>query len=122
MVDSVDVEVFDGADGLVETPRAHLPLKMRQRREGVVVLHQDRPLVRCRLTRNGILTAGFVAEALGVKVPSLGEEALARVSTGVLFRVLSIARLDLSNDASFPLLERLLEEAAMQRGRNPTGV
>ena len=57
-----------------------------------------------------------------MKVPSLGEEALARVSTGVLFRVLSIARLDLSNDASFPLLERLLEEAAMQRGRNPTGV
>lgn len=121
MVESVDVEIFDGADRLVEIPRAHLALKMRQGREGMVVLHQDQALLRCHLTRNGILTAGFVAEALGVKVPSLGEEVQARVSTGVLFRALSIARLDLANDASFPLLERLLEDAAMQRGSNPTG-
>ena len=121
MVESVDVEVFDGADRLVETPRAHLVLKIRQGREGMAVDHRDQGLIHCHLTRNGMLTAGFVAEALGVKVPSLGEEAQARVSTGVLFRALSIARLDLSNDASFPLLERLLEDAAIQRGLSPTG-
>ena len=121
MVESVDVDVFDGADSLVETPRAHLVLKMRQGRDGMVVLHQGQALVHCYLTRNGMLTAGFVAEALGLKVPSLGEEAQARVSTGVLFRALAIARLDLSNDSSFPLLERLLEDAAMQRGLNRTG-
>ena len=40
----------------------------------------------------------------------------ARVTTAVLFRALSIAGLDYANDASFVLLERMLEEAEMQRG------
>ena len=40
----------------------------------------------------------------------------ARVSTGVLFRAMSIASLDFKVQESFVLLDRLLEEAASQRG------
>lgn len=39
-----------------------------------------------------------------------------RVSSGVLFRALGIAGVDLGNDASFVLLGWLLDEAEMQRG------
>ncbi len=81
----------------------------------------DEELIRCRLTPGGMAAAGLVARALGVPVPAAGAEAAARVSTGVLFRAASIARLDLSNEASMPLLERLLEEAAAQRGQARPG-
>jgi hypothetical protein len=121
MPDRCDVEVFDHADELIGVPRSHLRLRLTQDEDGLLVIHDGRPLIRCHLTRNGMGMAGFVARALGVKVPALGEEAVAHVSTGVLFRALSIARLDLSNDASFPLLDRFLEEAAIQRGVTPSG-
>ena len=41
---------------------------------------------------------------------------IARVSTGVLYRVLGVCRLDYSEDAAYVILETLLEEAEMQRG------
>ena len=53
---------------------------------------------------------------LGVKVPPLGESVIARVSTGVLFRVLGVAGLDYKKEESYVLLDRLLEEAERQRG------
>jgi hypothetical protein len=115
-----DTDVFDYADELIEVPRSHLRVLVAQDPDGLLLTHDERPLVRFHLTRNGMGAAGFVAKALGVTVPALGEEIVARVSTGVLFRVLSIARLDLSNEASFPLLDRLLEEAAIQRGATPS--
>lgn len=112
----VDVLVSEWADELIEVPRAHLALRMRQDPQGVLVLHQEREIIRCHLTPGGMQAAGLIAEALGVRVPALGGEAEARVSTGVLFRAVSIARLDLANEASHFLLDRLLEEAEMQRG------
>ncbi len=115
-----DTEVFDYADELIEVPRAHVRLDLSQDKSGLLVAHDERPLMRFHLTRNGMGAAGFVAKALGVTVPALGDAGVARVSTGVLFRALSIARLDLSNEASFPLLDRFLEEAAIQRGATPT--
>ena len=63
------------------------------------------------------MTAGsFMTKALGVPVPPLGETSHARVSTGVLYRAVGIASLDFDLEASYVLLERLLEEAQMQRG------
>ena len=47
--------------------------------------------------------------------PPLGETVKARVSTGVLFRAVSIASLDYDVEESFVLLERWLQEAALQR-------
>jgi hypothetical protein len=121
MPDPADAEVFDYADELIEVPRSHLRLKLTQDEDGLLVTHDEHPMIRCHLTRNGMGAAGFVAQALGVQLPALGgEDVLARVSTGVVFRALSIARLDLSNEASFVLLERFLEEAAIQRGATPS--
>ena len=108
--------VFDYAEELFSVPRAHVPLELRQDEDGLKLLHQDRPLVECHLTREGMAAAGYMAKALGVKVPPVGSSITARVSTGVLFRAVSIASLDLGNSESFVLLERWLEEAEQQRG------
>ena len=115
-MDSRNVWVSDFGDGLIEQPRAHLRMMLAQDEQGLVLTYQDREVLRCYLTPNGMLAGGFVAQALGVKLPALGESTLARVSTGVLYRVLGVCQLDYSEEASYVVLERLLEEAQMQRG------
>jgi hypothetical protein len=107
--------VSDYADELISVPRAHVVLELRQDDAGLKLLHQDRPLVECRLTREGMAAAGYMAKALGVKIPPLGQSVTARVSTGVLFRAVSISSLDFKNEESFKLLDRWLEEAESQR-------
>ena len=109
-------EVSEYADELMSVPRAHLRLELTQDDEGLALLHDGQTLVRCYLTRQGMLAGGFMAQALGVKMPPLGESVPARVSTGVLFRAVGVASLDFDADEAHVLLERLLEEAEMQRG------
>ncbi len=111
-----DTWVSEYADELIETPRAHLRLILAQDERGLALTYLDRELLRCFLTPNGMLAGGFVASALGVSLPPLGESVIARVSTGVLYRVLGVCQLDYSEDAAYVILERLLEEADMQRG------
>ena len=72
--------------------------------------------MECRLTRQGMAAGAYMARALGVRIPPLGETVRARVSTGVLFRAMSIASLDFDEEASMVVLSRLLDEAEMQRG------
>ena len=110
-----DTQVTEYADELMSVPSAHLALELRQDDEGLQLLHDGRTLVECRLTRQGMAAAGYMARALGVKIPPLGESVKARVSSGVLFRAVSISTLDFSNEESFQLLDRWLEEAEMQR-------
>ena len=100
----------------MSVPRAHLSLELRQDENGLALLHDGRTLVECQLTREGMAAAGYMAQALGARIPPLGESVKARVSTGVLFRAVSISSLDFGNEDSFLLLERWLEEAEMQRG------
>ena len=109
-------EVSEYADELLSAPRAHLRLELTQDEEGLLLLYDGRTIVRCFLTRQGMTAAGFMARALGVSVPPLEETAHARVSTGVLYRAVGIASLDFDLEASYVLLERLLDEAEMQRG------
>jgi len=109
-------EVSDYADELMSVPRAHLRLELTQDEEGLALLHDGRGLVRCYLTRQGMAAGGFMAQALGVAIPSLGESVPARVSTGVLYRAVGVASLDFDSEAAYILLDRLLEEAEMQRG------
>ena len=113
---TTDVWVSEYADELIETPRAHVRLTLEQDPQGLVLTYQGRELLRCYLTPNGMLAGGFVAQSLGVRLPPLGESVVARVSTGVLYRVLGVCQLDYSEEASYVVLERLLEEAQMQRG------
>jgi len=109
-------KALEYADVVVSVPRAHLLVSLRQTKGGVTLLHDGRALTRCYISRPGMRAARFMAEALGVKVPPLGGEVEARVSTGVLWRAISISCLDLRKPEALPLLERLLEEARMQRG------
>ena len=106
----------DYAEELTSVPSAHVALELRQDESGLKLLHRDRPLVECNLTREGMAAGAYMAKALGIKMPPLDESVSARVSTGVLFRAVSIATLDFGNEESFVLLERWLEEAEMQRG------
>ena len=107
--------IADYADELISTPRAHLALELRQDDEGLELVYHDRQRVRCFLTRQGMAAANYIATALGVPIPPLGETVRARVSTGVLFRAISIASLDYDVEESYILLERWLQEASLQR-------
>ncbi len=109
-------KVLDYAEELTSVPRAHLSLELRQDDDGLKLQHQGKPLVECYLTREGMAAGGYMAKALGAPLPRVGESVSVRVSTGVLFRAVSIASLDFGVEESFVLLERLLEEAEMQRG------
>ena len=113
---SRNVWVSDFGDELIEKPRAHLRMVLAQDEQGLVLTYLDKEVLRCYLTPNGMLAGGFVSQSLGVKLPPLGESVVARVSTGVLYRVLGVCQLDYSEEVSYVVLERLLEEAQMQRG------
>lgn len=108
-------KIHDYADELTSTPRAHLALELRQDGDGLKLVYQDKLLVECFLTEQGMASANYMTKALGAKIPALGETTKARVSTGVLFRAVSIASLDFDVEEAFVLLERWLEEAALQR-------
>ena len=108
--------VTEYAEELLDAPRAHLVLELSQDSEGLKLAYRDGLLVECRLTRQGMAAGAYMAKALGVRIPALGETVRARVSTGVLFRAMSIASLDFDEEASMVMLARLLDEAEMQRG------
>lgn len=110
------VEVTEYADELISAPRGRLRLELAQDDEGVALTYQGRLLARFRLTPEGMMASGYMAQALGLRIPAVGASVEASVSSAVLFRALSIAELDYANDASFALLERMLEEAEIQRG------
>ena len=110
------------AEQLISVPRAHLRLELRQDENGLVLTHGGNSVVECYLTSEGMLAAGFLAKALGVKIPPLGESVPVRVSTGVLYRAMGISSLDYGKEESYVLLDRLLEEAEMQRGASSDAV
>ena len=110
------VEITDYAEELMSVPRAHVRMEYSQTNSGVVLTHEGNELVKCPLTRSGMAAAGFMSQAMGVELPTLNETVNVRVSTGVLFRVITIAGLDFENDASFIIFDILLEEAELQRG------
>ena len=109
-------EVSQYADELLAVPRAHLRLELHQDDGGLTLTHDGSVLVQCPLSREGMMAAGFMAQALGVKIPALGDTVVARVSTGVLYRAIAIAGFDFDKEESYVLLQRLLEEAEQQRG------
>tara|TARA_B100001123_G_C15345942_1_gene1037317 strand:+ start:18927 stop:19292 length:366 start_codon:yes stop_codon:yes gene_type:complete len=115
MIDA-HTEIFDYADELISTPRAHLRLELKNENGSFVVTHNTNILLRCKLNKIGTIASGFIAESLGVSMPDSGSTISARVSTGVLYRTVGIASLDYQSDASYVLLDRLLSEAEMQRG------
>ena len=110
------------AEKLISTPRSHVRVVLRQTKGGVTLIHNRKALTKCYINRSGMRAAAYMAQALGVKVPALGESVIARISTGVLWRAVSISDMDFRKKESYPVLERLLMEAAMQRGGAVSGV
>ena len=109
-------EITEYADELMSVPRAHLRMELSQNEKGLSLTHEDKTLVECYMTPEGMAAGGFMSKALGTRIPPLGQSVTVRVSTGVLFRAVAIADLDYSVEESSIILERLLEEAEMQRG------
>ena len=103
------------AEGLFEAPKRAMPITLKHGKQGFSLLHKGRLVSRCYASKTGKMCAPFVASALGVELPPQGEQAQATVSSGVLYRVISIASLDLRIPEAHILLERLLEEAEFQR-------
>ena len=110
------------ADEIVSVPRAHVRVTLRQSLGGVALLHEGRTLTRCYLTHSGMRAARLVAAALGVELPPLGGSVETSVSTAVLWRAVSLSCLDFRKKESYPIMERLLDEANMQRGSGSDSV
>ncbi len=115
-MDSSRKRAQDYAERLLSRPRGDLQVTLSRGRTGVSLLHEKRVLTHCHNSRVGQLQAVFMAEALGLRLPPDGGRATAEVSTGVLFRALSISSLDLRKPEARRLLRELLDTAAIQRG------
>jgi len=102
---------------LLERPRSHLRVELRQDKSGVCVTHKGRVLTRVFLNRSGMNAAVAMSEAMAIKLPPLGDSNSGLVSTGLLYRVLALSQLDFRNPASYELAGTLVDEAiSMQRG------
>jgi hypothetical protein len=102
------------AERLLDRPVRDVPVVLRHGKGGVTLLHKGKAITRCHATAPGKLAAELVAMALGVPLPPIGESVKTSVSTGVLFRAVSIAGIDPRMPEAQPLLERLIHEAADQ--------
>ena len=102
---------------LLERPRSHLRVELRQDKSGVSVTHKGRVLTRVFLNRSGMNAAVAMSEAMAIKLPALGDSNSGLVSTGLLYRGLALSQLDFRNPASYELAGTLVDEAiSMQRG------
>ena len=115
-------KALDYAENLISRPRGQVRVVLRQNKGGVTLLHNGKALTKCYINRSGMRAAAYLAQALGVRVPPLGKSVEAVVSTGVLWRAVSISDMDFRKEESYPVLERLLKEAAMQRRESAEGV
>ncbi|MBI4199015.1 MAG: hypothetical protein HY535_00885 [Chloroflexi bacterium] len=115
-------KALEYAERLLATPRSRVRVTLRQGSQGVTLLHQRRAITKCYLNRSGIRAATLMARVLGISVPPLGASAHAEVSTGVLWRAISISCLDFRKRESYVLVERLLEEAELMRQTSSEGV
>jgi len=106
---------------LLERPRAHLRVELRQVADGVTVSHNGRLITRVYLNRSGMNAAAAISEALGVPVPPVGQAVSTLASTGLLYRVLAISQLDFRRPEAFEVASQLVDEAMdMQRGGGAT--
>ena len=105
------------AEQLLDKPSGSVAVELRHGKSGVSLLHRDsrRVLTKCYHSRIGRFAADFVAIALGLSLPTEGESAYTTVTTGVLFRAISVSNLDVRIPEARVLIERLLSEAAEQR-------
>ena len=71
-VAGVHTETTDYADELMSAPRAHLALELAQDDGGLKLSHEGKAVVECRLTREGMIAAAYMAQALGTRGAAAG--------------------------------------------------
>ena len=103
------------ADRLLSRPARRVEVTLRRGKGGLTLLHKGRALTRCYDSGVGRTTAELVARALGAELPPMGESTTIGVSTGVLYRAISISSMDPRIEEIWPLFRRLLEEAELMR-------
>ncbi|MBI4296974.1 MAG: hypothetical protein HY676_00400 [Chloroflexi bacterium] len=105
----------DYADRVLATPRSEMSLRLRRGRSGVTLYYRGRALTKCHASKVGMLAAAYMARALGVNLPAQGASTVVKVPFGVLYRAIGISSLDLRRQEAYVVLQRLIEEADMQR-------
>ncbi len=96
---------------LIEFPRPHIRITLRQTSSGVSVLHGRRLVTKVYLNRSGMSAAAAIAEAMGLPLPKVGGHVTTLVSSGLLYRVLALSQLDFKNEAALEVAARLVDEA-----------
>ena len=113
-------KALDRAYEILGQPRAHMRVTLTQTKSGLSLYYDGRVMTRVFINRSGLSAAAAIAEALRVRVPKLGESVEARVSSGVMYRVLALSSLDYRNEVSFQLASRLIAEAIDMQGTRGT--
>ena len=106
----------------IERPKGQMALTLYYGAGGLTVRYQGRVIARTTGSVQGSRVAPFVALALGARLPRRGQKTRVTVSSGVLFRVLSICTLDPEEEADRMLLAYLLREADELRGFRSSAV
>ena len=103
------------AEKVLSVPSRKVDIILRHSKGGVTLLHKGRALTKCYNSNVGKLGAQLMAQAIGIPLPSEGKSIKTSISTGVLFRAISISSFDLRIEEIWPLVNRLLDEAEEQR-------
>ena len=104
----------------IERPKSRMEIALYHGRGGLTLRYQGQVIARTHASTAGRLLAPYLARALGVELPPVGGKDTATVSSGVMYRVLSMSSLDLRREESVALLEYLLLEAAEMRSYRST--
>ncbi len=100
----------------IERPKGQMEITLFNGKGGLTLRYQGRVVARTHASAVGRAVAPYLARALGVDLPPVGGTAQAVVSSGVLYRVLSMSTLDLRQEEAVLLLQYLLREAEDMRG------
>ena len=100
----------------IERPKGAMDVVLYHGKGGLTVRYQGKVIARTHASTVGRRLAPYLAESLGVVLPPVGESVEATVSSGVMYRALSISSLDLRVPEARLLLDYLLEEAEAMRG------
>ena len=113
-------KALEHAYEVLEQPRAHMRITLTQTLSGLSVYYDGKVMTRVFVNRSGLAAAAAMGEALRVRLPKLGESVDARVSSGVVYRILALSDLDYRNEFSFQLASRLIAEAKDMQGTRGT--
>ena len=106
----------DYAEQVLNRPGGAKEITLRRNKTGTTLLYHGRTLTRTYDSALGEVQARLMAEVLGVDLPGVGFSVTTKVSSGVLFRAVSVSSLDVRRPEARAVLAQIMNTAAMQRG------